>query len=478
MKDVFGYIRVSTIRQGQGVSLQEQKSAILTHARANNLDIVEWFEEKETAAKRGRPIFSTMLERLRNKDASGVIIHKIDRSARNLKDWAELGELLDSGVDVHFAYESIDLHARGGRLSADIQAVIAADYIRNLRDETKKGVYGRLKQGLYPLPAPIGYLNMGSGKPKKPDPQKAPYIKLAFQLYATGRHSLDEIKEILTKKGLKSFNHGKLSRNGIATILHNPFYIGIIRINRTNEIFKGIHKPIISKRLFDKVQDVLAGKNIKGSGKHCFPFRRLFKCATCGYAMIGEKQKQFVYYRCHSKTCKGTIVRQDKIERLLKKKLKPLKFSKEDVEEINEVIKVKIQEKEDEIKDVKKSLKLKHDKLKTKLDNLTDALIDGDIDKDSFNRRKESILFEMKDIEENLREIESNKGIKSDEAVKKLELLKSLYLSYVHGSEVEKRELLKTTTSNLSVYRKKVVITLHSPFQELSKRLNCAYSSP
>ena len=58
---------------------------------------------------------------------------------------------------------SLDLNTRGGRLSADIQAVVAADFIRNLREETKKGFYGRLKQGLYPICAPIGYLDRGGG---------------------------------------------------------------------------------------------------------------------------------------------------------------------------------------------------------------------------------------------------------------------------------------------------------------------------
>ncbi len=96
-----------------------------------------------------------MLRELRKGTARGVVIHKIDRSARNLKDWADLGELIDRGIEVHFANESLDLHSRGGRLSADIQAVVASDYIRNLREETKKGIYGRLKQGFYPLRAPI-----------------------------------------------------------------------------------------------------------------------------------------------------------------------------------------------------------------------------------------------------------------------------------------------------------------------------------
>src|SRR5690348_14536745 len=164
-KEVFSYIRVSTTKQGEhGVSLQEQQEAIQRYALRQNLKIVRSFEERETAAKRGRPVFTQMLRLLNRGAAHGVVIHKIDRGARNLKDWADLAELIDAGIQVHFANESLDLNTRGGRLSADIQAVVAADYIRNLREETKKGFYGRLKQGFYPIRAPIGYLDCGGGQ--------------------------------------------------------------------------------------------------------------------------------------------------------------------------------------------------------------------------------------------------------------------------------------------------------------------------
>lgn len=159
MNSYFAYVRVSTVKQGeQGVSLQEQRTAIAAYAKHQGLVITEWFEEKETAAKKGRVQFGTMLEQLRNGDASGVIIHKIDRSARNLTDWATIGELADSGIKIHFATQNLDLATNEGRLSADLQAVIAANFSRNLREETKKGIYGRLKQGLYPFSAPISTL--------------------------------------------------------------------------------------------------------------------------------------------------------------------------------------------------------------------------------------------------------------------------------------------------------------------------------
>src|SRR5215469_7474337 len=188
MGKVFAYARVSTPRQGEkGVSLQEQKSAIDRYAEQHGLEIVRWFEERETAAKTGRGEFTKMLRLLRLNIAGGVIIHKIDRSARNLEDWADLGKLVDAGADIHFATENLDLKTVAGRLSADIQAVVAAHYSRNLREEAKKGFYGRLKQGFYPLRAPIGYLDQGAAKPKTPDPIRGPLVRKAFELYVSGR---------------------------------------------------------------------------------------------------------------------------------------------------------------------------------------------------------------------------------------------------------------------------------------------------
>src|SRR5690349_2930822 len=112
MKQFFGYIRVSTPKQGQqGVSPIEQRDAILRHAAKSGLQIIKWFEEQETAAKRGRPVFNDMLKLLRQGKAQGVVLHKIDRGARNLKDWADLGELIDGGIDIHFANEGLDLHS-------------------------------------------------------------------------------------------------------------------------------------------------------------------------------------------------------------------------------------------------------------------------------------------------------------------------------------------------------------------------------
>ena len=54
MKKCFGYVRVSTLKQGEGVSLDAQRDAIDAYAQRNDILVTRWFEEKVTAAKSGR----------------------------------------------------------------------------------------------------------------------------------------------------------------------------------------------------------------------------------------------------------------------------------------------------------------------------------------------------------------------------------------------------------------------------------------
>lgn len=181
------------MRQGEGVSLITQRETIAVFAARKRFLVTGWFEEKLTAAKRGRPVFRQVLKLLREGKADGLIVYKVDRSARNLKDWADLGELIDAGIPVYFASDDLDMSSRGGRLAADIQAVIAADFIRNLREESKRGIRRRLEQGLRSNGAPIGYLDKGKGKPKEIDPEKGPLVRLAFTWYATGDYTLRKL---------------------------------------------------------------------------------------------------------------------------------------------------------------------------------------------------------------------------------------------------------------------------------------------
>jgi len=471
VRSFFGYIRVSTAKQGErGVSLQEQRDAITRYAERNNLAIAAWFEERETAAKRGRPVFNEMLKLLRRGKADGVVIHKIDRSARNLKDWSDLGELIDHGVEVYFTNESLDLQSRGGRLSADIQAVVAADYIRNLREETRKGFYGRLKQGLYPLPAPLGYLDKGKGNLKELDSDKAPLVRKAFELYGTARYSLNSLVEEMFRLGLRNRASGKVTRNGFSVLLNNPFYIGLIKLRRTGEMFAGSHEPLISKSLFDRVQDVLTGKTNARTQHHDFLFRRLLVCERCKHSLTGEGQKGHIYYRCHTRGCPLTSIREDEVEEQVCCTLAQLVFSDKEKAYIEQKI-TKLKEewtRDEEL--VTNNLRLGLSNIQSRLARLTDAYLDGMIEKELFEDRKAGLLLERKEFEEKQAQLRAEDRSVPERVAEFFELAGSAYLLYQSAFQVEKRDLLKIVTSNRQVEGKKLYLTVSFPFSEVENR--------
>lgn len=465
---------MSTQKQGEGVSLEAQKDAITDFAARNDLSIIRWFEEKETAAKSGRPIFNNMLKQLKKGGAEGLVMHKIDRSARNLRDWALVSELPRYGVKPYFAADDLDFDTRGGRLSANLQAVIAEDYIHNLREECIKGLRGRLKQGLYPFRAPIGYLDNGKGKPKTPCPEKAPIIKKAFDLYASGEHSITTLHAEMRRSGLVNHEGNPVSRHTIEAILRNPFYAGLIHIRRTGENFDGIHEPLISLRQFQLVQRLKEGKYGKKVTRHDFQYRGVFSCGTCGRSMTAERQKAHVYYRCHTQDCLKNIVRGDRLEAAVVSAYDRLELSDADAEAFKKDWNTWLESTESQ--GLIKSLELRIAKAEERLQSLTDLLIDGAIDRDTHDERKPALKFEIATLKEERDELR-NSDVSEADIRSFFELATNLTGLHKSLKSDEKRIFLRNCFSNFQVHQNKPCLEPHAGifdrnFGELSAKVH------
>ena len=468
-KNYFAYIRVSTVKQGErGSSLTEQKSAIETYAARGGLSITGWFEDMETAAKQGRRMFSQMMAQLGAGKADGLIVHKIDRSARNLRDWADLGDLIDRGIDVRFVSDNFDMLSRGGRLSADIQAVVAADFIRNLRDEVKKGLYGRLKQGIYPFAAPMGYLNGGKGMLKTIDPVKEPLIRHLFERYATNMVSFEELRQELAVMGLRTGAGKPLFPNTLSTILNNPFYMGVIRIRRSGETFPGAHEPLITKALFERVQHILRGKTVPKAKKHQFLLRQMVKCGNCTRrTLTGEYQKSHSYYRCHGRTCRGTSWRGDVLEGVALDHITRLRMDDRDLGDLRDLVEEAYGTQAGDAERLKASLTLRLRHLDDRTTRLTDLLIDSAIDQLTFNARKEKLLLERQGIVEELER--ANRRSPLQELFEEFERNNRELLRYEMLLDDEKRELIDIVCSNFSISENNPVFTLRTPYKEIAE---------
>ena len=480
MGKLFAYTRVSTPRQGErGVSLVEQRDAISRYAERQGLKIVRWFEEQESASKKGRPAFNQMLQLLRLGVAHGVVIHKIDRSARNLEDWNDIGRLVDAGVAVHFATESIDLKTTAGRLSADIQAVVATHYSRNLREEVKKGLYGRLKQGFFPWRAPIGYLDRGSAKVKVLDPIQAPIVKSAFELYSKGTHSLPQLTREMFRRGLRNRKGGRVSMNGLATILRNPFYVGLIRILKTNQTFNGNHEPLVSVMLFQSVQEVLSGKRVDRVKSHIYTYSRLARCAMCGYSLIAERQKGHVYYRCHNRpfktpaVCPPTSVREEAIDEVVIGALAAVHLSENELHAAREYLLERRKQSEQEREVMQTTLQLHHEQVSDRISKLTDLLVEGTITKSLFQSKHRTLLLEQTELNQKIADLRQGGARHFKQLETAVELARDASILYQKASVENKRKLLKILLSNVIVSGKNVEIMLSVPFRLIAEREKC-----
>ncbi len=259
-----------------------------------------------------------------------------------------------------------------------------------------------MKQGLYPLRAPLGYVDQGKGMPKTIDPIKGPLVRKTFELYGSAQYSFETLGEELQRLGLHNRNGGRVTKAGLTTLLNNSFYIGLIHIQKTGESFIGIHEPLIGKALFDRVHAVLTGRIHARSHRHTFQFRRMLSCATCHYSLVGERQKGNVYYRCHSKHFPRTAVREETVETGVARFFEHISFDEDEKAYLKPRV-MRLREtwtsrREEETR----SLNLRNDQIKDRLNRLTDAYLDQALDKIMFEERKKSLLFDQKAVEENL----------------------------------------------------------------------------
>ena len=103
-----------------------------------------------------------------------------------------------------------------------------------------------------------------------------------------------------------------MSTSNVQSMFHNPFYYGLMDYN--GELHEGIHEPILSKRLFDELKEVMERKSKPRSPQlKPYLYRGVFRCGECGCFITIETQKGHTYLRCtkHASPCSQKCVREE-----------------------------------------------------------------------------------------------------------------------------------------------------------------------
>jgi len=257
MQKFFLYARKSTdVEDKQVLSIEAQITELRAFAKRENLNVIEEFVEKQSAKIPGRSIFNSMMSRIEKGEVDGIISWHADRLARNSVDGGKIIYLLDCGHLSALKFPQFWFEPTPqGKFMLNIAFGQSKYYVDSLSENTKRGLRQKVRRGEYPTLAPMGYINDSRTKTVIVDKKKSTIIRKAFHLYAENNSRLEDISDFLAQSGIKSKKGNKLHRDRISYLLSNPFYIGLFRYS--GEIHEGKHQPVVSKKIFDKVQGVL-----------------------------------------------------------------------------------------------------------------------------------------------------------------------------------------------------------------------------
>lgn len=438
------YARVSTEEQAsEGFSIHAQKDKLTKYAELNDWDIVDYYVDDGISGKNltERPEVSRLIKDVESGKITNVLVYKLDRLTRSVKDLIYLIELFDkNNCTFNSQTEKIDTSNAVGRMFVKIIGIFAEFERENLAERVSFGYEQKTKEGNYTnCNGVFGYdYIIGKGK-LKVNNEEAKYVKRIYDWYINGDSMLKiagKMKEfnVPTKRG------GKWNQSTIASILTNPLYIGNVRYgtNKKNgfEVVGKNITPLISKDLFYSVQELIQKrrkfKTKKYSSDDTYYFKVL-KCSKCGGKLHARQQiqsnKKYITYQCNGRnnhSCDAKGFSHYKMEEAFLKYLDTV----EDFEYNDEVLDEKCESIEEE--DIKK-IEEEISKLKRKQYETTELFSSDDIDYDTFKQiknvidKKLEILY--KELDNFKSNIEPNKSLNIDKIKQIIVNLKSNFIS-------------------------------------------------
>ena len=486
------FARVSSKKQkDKGVSLDVQMETITKYCQEKGLKIIKDFSIDESSTRGERKQYHEMLDFAKTCPGKvAIVVNYVDRLQRNYDDTYELNKLRKEGkIEVHFLREQLIIHKDSNSLEINfwnMHVLMANAQVNNMIDKVKASQAKNWSLGKCQGYAPLGYLNTKDENYRSTiivDEVRAPIITKLFEEYATGNYSIDSIWQLSKTLGLytkmKSRRGNFVSKNTIYDILTNPFYYGEMCIK--GNFMPHIYPPLISRSLFDKVQDIFAQNgnhnrsNSENQTKYTYAFRGIIKCKECGGLItpataVKKNGTKYTHLRCanYNKCCHQSSVMEyiivEQLENEVFKKLSlPLNLQellkKQIIHDLTDTSKLN--------STIKTNVTKKINELKIMQDKLLDYLLVHKLTDDVYDRKKDSIDKEIKLLEESREKYKTFTNDTKDKIVNIFSLAGNISYVFQHASPTRKNELLKMLLQDCQLNGKRLEYTLRKPFDKL-----------
>jgi site-specific DNA recombinase len=467
-RQVVTYIRVSTEEQAKhGYSIEAQRQILQDYAKGHGLDIVHEFEESESAFKPGRPEFKKMLSLLRKRRSiTAVLCYKIDRIARNLQDYSALDEM--EGVSIISATEALPENSTG-KLIGTVQAAFSRYYSEQLSERIRLGLETKARKGEWPTHPPTGYIRVPETGQMIPDPMTSSLVCRVFEEYVRQSISLLDLAKWARSSGLRSHGGGTLNKSAIHKLIQNPIYYGSLVWK--GKLYEGVHEPIVSRQLFDRVQERLrSGSSARAT--RSFPYRGLLQCGFCGCMITASiAKRKYVYYHCsHGRGhCDQPYFRQDRLSEALVKIVEGVHLPREKVRSLLKMLQSDTSRQMEKRNTEIAVLKRGEDRIHIRREASYVDKLDGKISEHRWLELDRTWAHEMAAIKARREGLADISEGSADEIRATFELLERAPDLYLRQDDAGRARLLGTLVSNCLIKGDNLEPVYKNPFSVVAK---------
>ncbi len=406
------YLRVSTEQQIENYSIPLQLERLKAFCQSKGWnEIKEYVDAGYSGSNLNRPAMQQLQKDIHNKKINAVIVYRLDRLSRSQSDTLYLIEelFLPNQVEFISLSETIDTTTPFGRAAIGVLSVFAQLERETITERLRSCHHNMVRdEGLWAggaTTSPYGYTRLKRGKLVINEEERKHVVRI-FEEYVKLK-SYAKVQSKLEKEGFK-----KIRVNRLILLLQNRVYLG--EVSFAGEWFKGAHEPIISTKLFNKVQKTYQenrGANVGKVKNKVFSGKVFCGCCNEQYRAYSRKDTlatgskvTYHYMICqrrqtpsrYDSKCFNRTIKRDNFEKEIFNRIENLETSGE-IELSKEPLHYTKQ----------------IDRIDKKIKKLLDLYMDDRLSKESLemklanlNNEKDELLAKLDEIENEVSEIQ------------------------------------------------------------------------
>lgn len=410
------YLRVSTEEQAsEGFSIHAQKDKLTKYSEVNDWDVIDYYVDDGISGKnlKDRPEVTRLIEDVKSGKINNILVYKLDRLTRSVKDLIYLIELFDKyKCTLNSHTEKLDTSNAVGRMFVKIIGIFAEFERENLAERVTLGYEQKTREGNYTNTNGVfGYDYIVGKGILEVNELESKYVRKIYEWYLNGESMLSIAKR-LRNESVPTKRGGNWNQSTIYSILTNPLYIGLVRygIHKQNGFHvSGKHiEPILDDSIYKNVQDLMTKRKKFQTRKYSSDdtyYFRVLKCDKCGGKYHARQQiqsgKKYITYACnghYNGTCDAKGFSHKKIEQAFLDYLGKINdFSYDE-----SILDNKLTNNDDEILFIKEDI----NKLTIKRSNATKLFAEDKIDLDSLKEIQSIIDEKLNNFTDKLKELE------------------------------------------------------------------------